>query len=161
MKPYFIKDDDGNYLNPSYIYETAYFKYSRPLGYLVFWALKKAKNYQDLDSTKCFQAINNCDEDMLQWIDNITLKIRFLEKIDEGYGFKNQNLMALELSDLTSIVIHTALDSDKISHINSIYENNIFQYFEIVYIDSDQGTIKKFDSEELAQDWIAEHFKVI
>ncbi|MFC2996669.1 hypothetical protein ACFODO_15640 [Acinetobacter sichuanensis] len=157
MKPYFIKDDDGNYLNPEYIERIIKIRYSRLGSILVFMGIKRPKSGGDLDTTKFLEG----DFDVLEWIENLTEVCPDVACLLSHDEWVNDKLCDINLDNMNKTEIHTALDSNKISHINSIYENNIFQYFEIVYIDSDQGTIKKFDSEELAQDWIAEHFKVI
>lgn len=81
---------------------------------------------------------------------------------DPSSNYDCENLHSIELVNLVNEeTIHLELDVDKISHINSVYENNIFKYFEIVYIDSNQVTIKEFDSEELANAWIAKNFEII
>lgn len=157
MKPYFIKDDDGNYLNPEYICQIDCVRYSRLGSILIFVSIKRPKSGGDLDTTKYLEG----DFEVLEWIDNFTQIFLNFMKFRNGNECVNQNLIAFEMSDLINTKIHTSLDIDKISHINSIYENYILQYFEIVYIDSDQVTIKKFESDELAETWIAEHFEVI
>lgn len=156
MKPYFIKDDDGNYLNPNYLFHIQVIRYCNLGSLLAFEAIKKAKTYEDLGSTKYIDT-----PDVYQWMENFHKKIPNFEEENNSYDCENLNLKSFEISDLLHVEIHTSLDIDKISHINTIYENDIFQYFEIVYIDSDQPVIKGFESEKLAQAWIAEHFEII
>lgn len=157
MKPYFIKDDDGNYLNAEYIYQIDRVRYSRLGSILIFVSIKRPKSGGDHNTTKYLEG----DFEVLEWIDNFTQIFLNFVKFSNGYECVNQNLIAFEMSDLINTETHTSLDVDKISHINAIYENYIFQHFEIVYIDSDQVVMKEFDTEELAKIWIAEHFEVI
>lgn len=158
MKSYFIKDDDGNYLNPNYIPYIHVIRFCNLGSLFAFEAIKKAKTYKDLGSTKYIDT-----PDVYDWMEKFHEIFPNFTEVEPvtSYDCQNDDLVGFDSSHLLHSEVHIALDRDKISHINSIYENKIFQYFEIVYIDSDQVTIKKFDSEELAQDWIAEHFKVI
>ena len=157
MKPYFIKDDDGNYLNPKYIERIVNVRYSRLGSILIFMGIKRPKSGGDLDTTKFLEG----DLEVLEWIEYLTEVCPNVANPICHDEWMNDKLCDIDLENISKTEIHTSLDIDKISHINSIYENYILQYFEIVYIDSDQVTIKKFESDELAQAWIAEHFEVI
>ncbi len=157
MKPYFIKDDDGNYLNPEYIERIVKIRYSRLASILVFMGVKRPKSGGNLDTTKFLEG----DLEVQEWMENLTkLCPDVANPICDG-EWENEKIYEVDLDNMSKTVIHTSLDIEKISHINSIYENEVFQYFEIVYIDSDQLTIKKFDSEKLAQAWIDTHFTIL
>ncbi len=156
MKPYFIKDDDGNYLNPIYLFDIFTVRVSNVGSFFVFTAIKSAKTFGNLESIK-----NMDTYEVQEWIKNFLQVFQNFKRIGNTFNCENEELYVFEKSELINTEIHTSLDIDKISHINSIYENDIFQYFEIVYIDSDQVTIKKFESDELAETWIATHFEVI
>lgn len=157
MKPYFIKDDDGNYLNPNYIERIIKVRYSRLASILLFMGIKRPKSGGELDTTKFLEG----DFEVLEWIAKLTERCPDVACPISHDEWMNNKLCDIDLDNMNKTEIHTALDIDQISHLNSIYHNNVFQYFEIVYIDSEQVTIQKFDSEELAQIWIAAHFEVI
>ena len=158
MKPYFIKDDDGNYLNPRYIYYIQVIRFCNLGSLFAFETIKKVKTSCDLPSS-----MNIATYEVYDWMDKFHTIFTNFTEVDPttSYDCHNDDLVSFDSSQLLYSEIHTSLDIDKISHINSIYENDVFQYFEIVYIDSDQVTIKKFGSEELAQAWIADHFNVL
>lgn len=156
MKPYFIQDDDANYLNPDYIFDIFVVKISNLASFFVLSSIKEAKNNGGLESKKSIDTL-----DVRSWMNNFICLYPKFDLISDTYKCENKELFAFEMSDLIHTEIHTALDRDKISHINSIYENNTFKYFEIIYIDSDQATIREFESEELAQAWINENFTII
>lgn len=157
MKPYFIKDDDGNYLNPEYIERIVKIRYSRLGSILVFMGVKRPKSGGDLDTTKFLEG----DLVVQKWMENLTKLCPDVANPICDDEWVNEKIYEIDWDNMSKTVIHTSLDIEKISHINSIYENEIFQYFEIVYIDSDQLTIKKFDSQELAQAWIDAGFTIL
>lgn len=157
MKSYFIQDDDGNYLNPNYIFNIQVIRFCNLGSLFAFETIKKAKTSSpDLPSFKNIETYN-----VHSWMESFHKMFPDFEEELNSYSCENLNLKSFEMSDLIHTELHTALDRDKISHINSIYENNIFKYFEIIYIDSDQATIREFESEELAKAWINENFMII
>ncbi len=157
MKPYFIQDDDGNYLNPDYIFNIQVIRFCNLGSLFAFEIVKKVRTSSpDLPSFKNIETYN-----VHSWMESFHKIFPDFEEELNSYSCENLNLKSFEISDLINVEKHTALDSDKISHINSIYGNNILKYFEIIYIDSDQATIKEFESEELAQAWINENFTII
>ncbi|WEI21532.1 hypothetical protein PYR74_16125 [Acinetobacter bereziniae] len=157
MKPYFIQDDDGNYLNPDCIFNIQVIRFCNLGSLFAFETVKKVRTSSpDLPSFKNIETYN-----VHSWMESFHKIFPDFEEELNSYSCENLNLKSFEISDLINVEKHTALDSDKISHINSIYGNNILKYFEIIYIDSDQATIKEFESEELAQAWINENFTII
>ncbi len=53
MKPYFIQDDDGNYLNPNYIFNIQVIRFCNLGSLFAFETIKKAKTSSpDLPSFK-------------------------------------------------------------------------------------------------------------
>ncbi|MDG3554446.1 hypothetical protein P7L54_00505 [Acinetobacter bereziniae] len=157
MKPYFIQDDDGNYLNPDYIFNIQVIRFCNLGSLFAFETVKKVRTSSpDLPSFKNIETYN-----VHSWMESFHKIFPDFEEELNSYSCENLNLKSFEISDLINVEKHTALESDKISHINSIYGNNTLKYFEIIYIDSDQATIKEFESEELAQAWINENFTII
>ena len=152
MKKIFVEDYQGHYLCAHNIVDFTDIKYSRLFAQIIFTTLREPISTEKFENLKNFDSWYDCCD----WIE------KFLSLMPDfkntGGFYENSKLSTIDAIELTSNC-YSHSDYEKISHINTIYNNNEdFRHLEIIFIDSNDTIVKNFSSEDAAKEWLNEHF---